>query len=247
MGSLALAGVGSLIVSCAVVGFRLLALGAYGRRTPELALSAAYLLFGAVGYPLGALARARAAAGDPEAGLWLAAALAIQNLGIVGVYVFVARVFRPERIGPAVTIGTGVLLAASWLGHAFDPGFVGAASRGFWYALGLGTRAAGFVWGAVEAFAYWGRLRRRVALGLADPVVANRMWLWGASCASIAVGFAIFWLGSVSPGGVNATPIVLSLSACGLVGAAVITLAFFPPPAYRRWLIAAAAARAARS
>jgi hypothetical protein len=246
MGSLALAGVGCLIASCAVVGFRLLALGARSRHTPELALAAAYLLFGAVGYPLGALARARAAAGDADAGLWLAAALAIQNLGIVGVYVFVARVFRPERTGPSVTLSTAVLLGVSWVGHAFDPGFAGAMSRGPWYALGLGTRAAAFVWGAAEAFGYWALLRRRVALGLADPVVANRMWLWGTSCASIALGFAIFTLGSVSAGGVNATPVVLALSACGLVGAAAMTLAFFPPAKYRRWLIAAAAERAAR-
>jgi hypothetical protein len=246
MGSLALAGVGCLIVTCAVVGFRLLALGARSRQTPELALAAAYLLFGAIGYPLGALARARAAAGEPDAGAWLAAALAIQNFGIVAVYVFVARVFRPERTGPSVTTSTAVLLALSWAGHVFDPGFAGAASRGPWYFLGLGTRAAAFVWGAAEAFAYWALLRRRVALGLADPVVANRMWLWGASCASIALGFAIFWLGGVSRAGVNATPVVLSLSACGVAGAVAMTLAFFPPARYRRWLIAAAAERAAR-
>jgi hypothetical protein len=246
MGSLALAGVACLIVTCAVVGLRLLALGVRGRQLPELALAATYLLFGAIGYPLGAFARALAATGDSEAGGWLAAALAIQNFGIAGVYFFVGRVFRPDGSGPPLAVLGAVALGASWMGHAFDPGFEGAHSIGPWYYLGLATRAAAFVWGAAEAFSYWGRLRRRVAIGLADPVVANRMWLWGASSAWIAVAFGVFTLGTFTAGGVNATPIVLALSACGIAAAAAMMLAFFPPARYRRWLIADAAVRAAQ-
>jgi hypothetical protein len=246
MGSFAVAGVGCLIVTCAVVGIRLLTLGVRGRRLPELALAATYLLFGAIGYPLGAFARALAANGASDAGGWLAAALAIQNFGIAGVYFFVGRVFRPDRSGPPLAALGAVVLALSWMGHAFDPGFEGALSIGPWYYLGLGTRAAAFVWGAAEAFSYWAMLRRRVAIGLADPVVANRMWLWGASSAWIAVAFGVFTLGSLTPGGVNATPIVLALSGCGIAAAAAMTLAFFPPLRYRRWLITAAAERAAQ-
>ena len=240
METTALAGMGCLVVVCAAVGVRLLALGLRSGGTPERALAAAYLLFGAVGYPLGAWARARAASGDPHAGLWLAAALAIQNVGIAGVYVFVAGVFRPGRSGRAATAAGALLLAASWLGHGVEPGWAGAASRGGWYFLGLATRAAAFVWAAAEGFAYWARLRRRVALGLADPVVANRMWLWGASSAAIALAFAIFALAGVSRGAANATPVVLALAACGLAGSAAMALAFFPPARYRRWLRARA-------
>jgi hypothetical protein len=246
MGSFALAGVGCLIVTCAVVGIRLLGLGLPGRRLPELALAATYLLFGAIGYPLGAAARAWAAEGVPHAGAWLAAALAIQNFGIAGVYFFVGRVFRPDGNGTPLAACGALILGVSWVGHAFDPGFEGALSRGLWYYLGLGTRGAAFVWGAAEAFSYWALLRRRVAIGLADPVVANRMWLWGTSSAWIALAFAFFTAGTLSSGGVNATPIVLSLSGCGIAAAAAMMLAFFPPERYRRWLIAAAAERAAR-
>jgi hypothetical protein len=240
MGSLAMAGVGFLIVTCAVVGFRLLALGLRGRRLPELALAATYLLFGAIGYPLGAFARALAVTGDPSAGGWLAAALAIQNFGIAGVFFFVGRVFRADRSGPPLAAAGAVILALSWMGHAFDPGFEGALSRGPWYTLGLATRASAFVWGAAEAFSYWALLRRRVAIGLSDPVVANRMWLWGTSSAWIAAAFGVFTIGTFTDGGVNATPIVLGLSACGVLAAAAMALAFFPPARYRRWLIAAA-------
>jgi hypothetical protein len=240
MGSLALIGVACLIVACTAVGLRLLARGARGRQTPELALGASYLLFGALGYPLGAVARASAADGAAGAGSWLAAALAIQNLGIVACYVFNARVFRPGRTGTALAAAGALLLAISWIGHGIEPGWPGARSHGPWYYLGLATRAAAFVWGAAEAFGYRVRLARRARLGLADTVVANRMLLWGASYLLIALGFGVFAWGMVSPGGVNAPVVVLPLAACGLGAATAMTLAFFPPAFYRRWLAGAA-------
>jgi len=236
MGSLALLGVGCLILACMAVGLRLVALGARRRQLPELALGASYLLFGAVGYPLGAVARASAAAGAIDAGSWLATALAIQNLGIVACYVFNAHVFRPGRSGAAVaTVGAGLLLV-SWLGHGVDPGWAGAESHGLWYYLGLGTRAAAFVWGAAEAFSYRARLERRVRVGLADAVVANRMLLWGTSYVLIALGFGVFAWGTRWSGGVNSPAVVLPLAACGVGAATAMTLTFFPPAAYRRWL-----------
>jgi hypothetical protein len=243
VGSLALLGIGCLIVSCAAVGLRLVALGLRGRRLPELAMGAGYLLFGAAGYPLAAVARASAAEGAADAGLWLAAALAIQNLGVIGSYVFSWRVFRPGRVGLAVTTAGALLLALSWLGHGVEPGWAGAESRGPWYYAGLATRAAAFVWGATEALAYWRRLRLRLALGLADPVVANRVLLWGTSSLVIALGFGVFAAATFLPAGVNAPPVVLAVSACGLAASATMTLAFFPPARYLRWVSAAASGR----
>ena len=236
MGSLAVLGVGCMITSCALVGLRLAARGVRGPRFPELALGASYLLFGALGYPLGAAARASAAGGAADAGVWLAAALAIQNLGIVACYAFNARVFRPGRAGAAITAAGALLLALSWIGHGVDPGWTGATSRGPWYYLGLATRAAAFVWGAAEALRYRAQLVRRARVGLADAVVANRMLLWGASYAGIALGFGAFAWGTVSPRGPNAPEVVLPLAACGLGSAIAMTLTFFPPGFYLRWL-----------
>jgi hypothetical protein len=241
MGALAQLGIGCLILSCTAVGLRLVALGARSRRLPELAMGAGYLLFGALGYPLAAVARASAAEGAAHAGLWLAAALAIQNLGVIGGYVFNWRVFRPGRAGAAVAaLGAG-LLAASWVGHGVDPGWAGAESRGPWYFLGLATRAAAFVWGAAEAFVYWRRLRRRLALGLADAVVTNRMLLWATSELVIALGFGVFAAATLARTGVNAAPVVLAIAACGLGAATSMTLAIFPPARYLRWAEASAA------
>ena len=36
-----------------------------------------------------------------------------------------------------------------------------------------------YLWTSVESLTWWRRMHRRVALGLADPVVANRFFLWG--------------------------------------------------------------------
>lgn len=155
---------------------------------------------------------------------------------MIGCYVFTARVFRPGRAGVAVAAAGALLLATSWIGHGIEPGWPGARSHGAWYFLGLATRAAAFVWCAAEAFAYWARLRRRLRIGLADAVVANRMWLWGTSSLLIALGFAVFAAGTLSAGGVNAAPVVLTVSAIGLLAAAAMTLAFFPPAFYLRWL-----------
>lgn len=236
MGSLAAFGVGCMILACMAVGVRLVALAVRRRQLPELALGGSYLLFGALGYPLGAVARASAAEGAADAGSWLAVALAIQNLGIVSCYVFNARVFRPGWSGIAIASTGAGLLLVSWLGHGVHPGWAGAESHGFWYYLGLGTRAAAFVWGAVEAFRYRAQLERRARIGLADVVVANRMLLWGATYVLIALGFGVYAWGTRWSGGVNSPVVVLPLATCGVGAAAMMTLTFFPPAAYRRWL-----------
>jgi hypothetical protein len=235
MGSLVQIGIGCLIASCLVVGLRLAVLGARSRALPELSLGASYLLFGALGYPLAAVARASAASGSPTAGDWLALALAIQNLGVLGCYVFNWRVFRPDATGAGITVAGGLLLLGSWLGHGFDPGWAGARSVGPWYYMGLATRAAAFLWGGAEAFRHWSRMRRRLRIGLADGIVTDRVLMWGVSSLVIGVGFAAFLAGKLGPQGVNAAPVVLVISVCGLAASTAMTLAFFPPAFYLRW------------
>jgi hypothetical protein len=55
--------------------------------------------------------------------------------------------------------------------------------------------ATTYVWMAVEALHYHGRMRRRMALGLADATVTDRFLLWGAgAAASAALVVALFVL-----------------------------------------------------
>jgi hypothetical protein len=229
-------GMGVLIAVCAAVGIKLLALGIRTRRIPELAMGAGYLCFGGLGYPLSAAARA-GAGGSPEvSGALLASALLLQNLGVLGCYVFTWQVFRRDRWGLAAAAAAAVALGASWAGHGFDPGWTGARSAGPWYYTGLAVRAAAFAWAALEAGSYHAQLRRRLRIGLADPVVTHRVLLWCVSSTLIVVAFGVFFLGQRSRAGVTATPVVLLTAACGLGAGAAIWLAFFPPTPYLRWL-----------
>jgi hypothetical protein len=97
-------------------------------------------------------------------------------------------------------------------------------------------------------------MRRRVALGLADPLVANRFVLWSvwtgalgfAALLLLAVRSRAFWLQlhGVDPRVVMpaAIPITAALAGIAVVCAGVaVWLAFFPPASYRRWVRAGVA------
>jgi hypothetical protein len=104
---------------------------------------------------------------------------------------------------------------------------------GSWF--GTAAKAGGFAWGSWEAFRYYGMLRRRIPLGLADPVVANRIALWGVAGGLIAFLFLAIPIPQRFMG-LSAENPALSMmqSLVGLAVAVCIALAFFPPRAYLR-------------
>src|SRR5207249_8451885 len=110
-------------------------------------------------------------------------------------------------------------------------------------------RASLYTWMATESFLYSARMRRRMRLGLGDPVVANRLWLWGWASAASAMMSLMWWV-----------PVTLSLtffgvvlrtriiSFLGLFTAVFIGFAFYPPKFYVRMVERhAARARARRT
>lgn len=107
------------------------------------------------------------------------------------------------------------------------------------------TSLVGHLWTGVEAFSYYARMRRRAAIGLADPVVTNRFLLWGlvAAGAIVASGLplAVGLLGGDSYNDVT-TRVIGAVAT--ILGSICLQLAFLPPKAYVRWLQARAAAAA---
>jgi len=99
----------------------------------------------------------------------------------------------------------------------------------------------------LESYRYWGLLRRRAALGLADPMVMNRFFLWGTG--SLFSTLAI-WTASVPYAFmsdltliVKITPVVrIVTGAFGLVCVSCLLFAFLPPAWYRRHVNASASA-----
>jgi hypothetical protein len=233
-----LLGIGLLvmIVADAVVGLKLLLRARRTGGIPELAFGGAFILLGAVGYPLSVIARKMAAAGgDPDGGL-LAAALAAQNLGCLAMAVATWTTFRPDRRwAKRLVWGAAAAFGLSLLGDSLAAGRPCLRDGGPWYWVGFVPRALAFFWAAAEASRYHAMMRRRLPLGLADPVVTDRFRLWAISSAAVAAAFVIFGAARFLVDDVATSPTVLiATSLVGVVAGATVLLAFAPPAAYVR-------------
>jgi hypothetical protein len=240
MRAIGLLGVLAFTVASALVGVRLLRLAGRTRQAPELAMGLAFALSASLGFPL-LTAAAVVAQGGGSAGL--ANALMVTGTfatyaGYVGLGIGCWRIYRPGARWPIAPIAAGALaLLAAAAAVAATPGNEELETRNaaFWSGIGIGSLT--FAWNACESFALHAQLRRRLALGLADPEVVNRVLMWGIG--SLAA-FAMTVQGLVQRTAVVSDGQRLLSSAIGLVAAVAIWLAFFPPAAYRRRFAAAA-------
>jgi hypothetical protein len=91
---------------------------------------------------------------------------------------------------------------------------------------------------AAESLRYHGLLRRRLALGLTDPVVVNRFLVWGvgaaATCAMVTLLLGLYLNGMTAMKNSLVASVVITAS--GLLFAVVPCLTFAPPGAYLRWV-----------
>jgi hypothetical protein len=165
------------------------------------------------------------------------------TLGCAVMILFTWRVFRPSE-GWARALGLAMIgLLALGGGFGMARAFLAPEAAALRdpqtpaFLLMEWVSVAGFFWTAAEAFHHHGRLQRQAVLGLADPVLVNRMLLW----ALVGVG------GVVAAGG----PVLVALfgmsamehaptrlvCAFGTLGSSIcIQLAFQPPQSYLRWL-----------
>lgn len=91
-----------------------------------------------------------------------------------------------------------------------------------------------YLWSSAESLHYYGRMRRRQRVGLADAVVTNRFFVWGFGSAAGASVLAGLLANSLVAGSEAVASALISAS--GLVSTLTGWLAFAPPSAYRRWL-----------
>jgi hypothetical protein len=122
-------------------------------------------------------------------------------------------------------------------------GFTGSGSvgdwRGFrsdhvWIWVENVAQISVYAWGCIEALLYHQKARRRVALGLADPVVANRFALWGTYAGCYGIVQLSFLIALASPDGY--TEISSADSLFTFVGVGALWLGFSPPRRYQAWL-----------
>jgi hypothetical protein len=171
-----------------------------------------------------------------RAALWACFAVACSSLLLFG-----WRVFRRNLLLAKVGACGGVLVfAAIWLNDLATGAF--AETTGF----GLRTLIfTPYLWVFAESLAYHLRMRRRLRLGLADPVTTNRFLLfaiWTGGVVAVALlgmlGAALARLG----GGLGGQELfsnaaILTLTRlCSLPIAISIWLTFFAPTRYCAWL-----------
>ncbi|HTO07785.1 MAG TPA: hypothetical protein VMR86_12105 [Myxococcota bacterium] len=218
------------------LGVRLLMLASRTRRLPEFAIGLNFLLAGALGYSLLIAAESLRVLG-PYAGLGSFAGVTAISIGAFTIALFSQRVFRPEsRASRAGLAGLALWLllgvAGSWPLHVRGESDGLGVWLGHW-APNVGMLVA-YGWSSFEPSRYAALMRRRAQLGLGDPLVANRMLLWGVGTGAIA-GVAGLHLAAQILGHYELPPSLLGLvSSLVLVTALTEWLAFFPPSAYRR-------------
>lgn len=225
------------------VGLRLVALWRRTRQLPELFAALAFLCLGPLAFTL-AVCGSRLVAVSPDlARVFAALASASAGTGAACAAFFTIVVFRPEsRPARAAALLVAAALAACWLGVGVTNGFDTRRAPGAFRYAGQLLRLAILFWASLEALVYWSLMRRRARLGLADPVVTNRLALWGVGMGMGASALALGFFGSALHEAGFTALFEASIAATGLVASASLFLAFSPPERYRAWVLRRAGA-----
>jgi hypothetical protein len=230
-------------VVMSLLSLRLFRLAARTRRAPELLVGVYFLLV-----PCAISLSIRVDRFDPaHAATVRAVANGLFTLGGAALLLFSWIVFRrDDRWARALAWGGSLAIAALWA-----LGIPLGAYRSDTSLFLLMPVYISYVWVFVESLRYHALLRRRLRLGLADPVLVNRFLLfaiWTGSVVAITVlgvagSLAQLAGGSFRAGGGLGDPVILGITRLLAVPIAVsIWLTFVAPERYHAWLRARAAA-----
>jgi len=153
--------------------------------------------------------------------------------------VFTWRVFRPtSRWALALVCACGVLLVGGVTGSVLVGDWEGFSVSSRWFWLEWLGYTLPFGWAAAESLIQCARARRRLRLGFSDPLVCNRLLLWGMfGTAQVVTSlgtlgqYAAYERASVFTIGWD-----LMLGAFEILSVGLIWLVFFPPARYRAWV-----------
>jgi len=231
-----LAGASFLVVGTAV-GVRLLRLAFRTRSLPELLLGGGLCSLTFVTLPAIILALA-VRVGGPELRIALFAAGLVPAAGLATcLNAFTALVFRPHSATAwcvvalaAVVSAAGAFGSVEARAAALDADRVVSAGQS---ALLIAPCLWGMLWTGAESLRYHRKLRRRLALGLADPVVCDRFRLWAIGNLGAVVGTAVMAASLFAGWRFVSHPVPqLALAGAGLSLSVAWFLAFLPPEAY---------------
>lgn len=226
-----------------LVTARLFALARRSRQEPERLLALAFGGLFCVGYPLAGASRAPGLVGTNEGALLFAFGALGMVVGIVALGRFPRVVFRPAA-GWAHALSLAITLLGAGGGLGAVVAVAGAETRTDMIArmqvpaIALVSAVLlSYLWNALESIRYWRIMKRRVAIGLAQPETTHRFLLWGLS-AILSVAMAGMILGIRASGAPIMSPVpmaIIAASAC--FTSCCWYLAFFMPDAYRRRVV----------
>jgi len=165
----------------------------------------------------------------------------IYAIGVAAYLLFVRGTFRPRSRWALALVILAVFCSLS--------GAIAASLRGSFsnmiddpaYRIEWVGYTIPFGWAAIEAFQQYRQARRRVSIGVCEPSVCNRMFLWSmfgaiqfSSCVIVLGQYAAYERENVFTSTWD-----LLYSSATLAALIVICLAFFPPRVYVRWINAA--------
>jgi hypothetical protein len=236
LGILAAIGGGLFIVASLIVGARLVWLARTTRGLPEFLLGTGLFFMGGVGYPLMMAAIQGTGLSDTTRMAFMCGHMTTTLCGMGGIAWFTYRVFHPHALWARVFwLGIIAMYGVLIVWQVTGPGLMAYVRDPLdnpWRF----TAQAGIVvmsWAGVSSIHYWMLLRRRLKLGLADPVVTDRFRLWGVAILtadSISVVTLTFQAFGVNMTGTELGAVVVG--SMGLVTASTLWLAFVPPRAY---------------
>jgi hypothetical protein len=164
--------------------------------------------------------------------------------GLCAALVFQWRVFWPAERWPVALMGVFLLaMLAGWLGYATSGALATGRYQGGWVWLLYAGMLATNLWVGIEPLVYHAKLKKRVRLGLAEPLVADRFLLWGlgslARAAMILLGplsaLVLDRLGAEARLSYSSLTLVLA-SLLGLATSVAYWLTFNPTATYVRWV-----------
>jgi hypothetical protein len=238
--------VGSVVLCALVgtlVGLKLLSIAAGSGKFPEFAIGVGLFVYAAVSQTSLLVTQAL----GEEASLALRMGLTVLRIvaffvTLLALSLFTWKVFGAESrwrqaltagIAVSALISAGLSIWTSWLQLTADVPLplVGKLGLTPLYVLTFG-------WMSLESLRYYALMRKRQALGLADPVVTNRFLVWGAGEGIASLVVLVLFVVVLARGQMSVDDPVVSgcVTLAGLVNALVWWLTFAPPAAYLRWV-----------
>jgi len=232
------------VLLCSVVGSaigaRLLGVARRTRQLPELLVGTAIFMYSGLALP------ALLAMGLPWISLGTARALQLTQqaancAALTALILFTWRAFRPDAgwARLASSAGIAVALVASWGTVSVAPDAPGASAMPPqvrpYVSLMILVWTGTFLWTGLESVRFHSKMRRRLAIGLGDPMVCNRflLWaIWGIACFALGIldlGYNVAGLDLSR----HPAPL-LTICASTSLSSAVWYLAFFAPEGYER-------------